>query len=72
MGGQLSITAAYTAAPAKEISVFDYSQILFAALLGIFFLGQYPDLPSLLGLCSDDLGCGLEMEIRAQASRRLK
>lgn len=49
MGGQLSITAAYTAAPAKEISVFDYSQILFAALLGIFFLGQYPDLLSLLG-----------------------
>ena len=48
-GGQLSITAAYTAAPAKEISVFDYSQILFSALLGIFFLGQYPDWMSLLG-----------------------
>lgn len=48
-GGQLSITKAYTKAPAKEISVFDYSQILFAALLGIFFFNQYPDKYSLIG-----------------------
>ncbi|MDO4167297.1 MAG: DMT family transporter [Eubacteriales bacterium] len=49
MGGQLNITAAYTYAPAKEISVFDYSQIIFAALLGFFFLGQVPDLLSVVG-----------------------
>lgn len=49
MGGQLNITAAYTYAPAKEISVFDYSQIIFAALLGFLFLGQIPDVYSLLG-----------------------
>ena len=49
MGGQLNITAAYTCAPAKEISVFDYSQILFAALLGFFFLGQIPDVLSFIG-----------------------
>ncbi len=48
-GGQLSITAAYTKAPAKEISVFDYSQILFAALLGFVFLDELPDLYSLIG-----------------------
>lgn len=27
-GGQLSITKAYTKAPAKEISVFDYTQVI--------------------------------------------
>ncbi len=48
-GGQLSITAAYSKAPAKEISVFDYSQILFAAVLGFFVLGELPDLYSVLG-----------------------
>lgn len=49
MGGQLNITAAYTYAPAKDISVFDYSQILFAALLGFLFLHQLPDVYSLIG-----------------------
>ncbi len=49
MGGQLNITAAYTYAPAKEISVFDYSQIIFAALLGFFFLDQIPDVYSVTG-----------------------
>lgn len=48
-GGQLSITAAYTKAPAKEISVFDYSQVIFAALLGFLFLGQIPDQMSIIG-----------------------
>ncbi len=47
--GQLSITKAYTWAPAKEISVFDYTQVVFAALLGIIFLGQIPDSYSLIG-----------------------
>lgn len=49
MGGQLNITAAYTYAPAKEISVYDYSQILFAALLGFIFLDQIPDILSVIG-----------------------
>ena len=48
-GGQISITAAYTKAPASEISVFDYSQILFAAILGFLFLDQIPDRFSILG-----------------------
>lgn len=42
-GGQFSITAAYCYAPAREISVYDYSQIVFSALLGFLFLGQIPD-----------------------------
>lgn len=48
-GGQIFITKAYTKAPAKEISVFDYTQVLFAALLGFVFFGQIPDWMSLVG-----------------------
>jgi drug/metabolite transporter (DMT)-like permease len=48
-GGQLCITAAYTKAPAKEISVFDYSQVLFAAIWGMLFLNQVPDVLSVIG-----------------------
>ena len=39
-GGQFFITAAYRLAPAKEIAVFDYAQVLFAAILGYFILSQ--------------------------------
>ncbi len=48
-GGQFFITAAYRFAPAKEISVFDYAQVPFAALLGFFFLHQIPKPLSLAG-----------------------
>ena len=48
-GGQFSITAAYCHAPAREISVYDYSQIIFATLLGLFFLGELPDIFSIIG-----------------------
>lgn len=48
-GGQFSITAAYTYAPAREISVYDYSQIIFSAVLGFLLFGQVPDLFSWLG-----------------------
>lgn len=54
-GGQFAITAAYCYAPAKEISVYDYSQIVFAAILGFLLFGQVPDLYSSLGyviICS--------------------
>jgi len=48
-GGQIFITKAYSNAPAKEISVYDYSIVIFAAILGFFFLGQIPDLLSIIG-----------------------
>lgn len=48
-GGQFSITAAYSKAAAKEISVFDYTQVIFAALLGFVFLEQIPDTFSVIG-----------------------
>lgn len=48
-GGQFGITAAYTYAPAKEVSVYDYSQIIFSAVLGYFLFNQLPDGWSVLG-----------------------
>lgn len=54
-GGQFSITAAYCNAPAREISVYDYSQIIFATLLGFIFLQEIPDIYSVIGyviICS--------------------
>ena len=54
-GGQFSVTAAYFHAPAKEISVYDYSQIIFSAILGFVVFGQIPDVLSWIGyaiICS--------------------
>ena len=48
-GGQFSITAAYCYSPAKEISVYDYSQIVFAAILGMIIFQQIPDTYSIIG-----------------------
>lgn len=48
-GGQFTITAAYCHAPAKDVSVYDYSQIIFAAMLGYIVFGQIPDLLSWIG-----------------------
>ncbi|MCU6752345.1 DMT family transporter [Bovifimicola ammoniilytica] len=47
--GQFTVTQAYAKAPAKDISVFDYSQVLFAAILGFLFLNQIPDIYSIIG-----------------------
>ena len=48
-GGQFSITAAYSYAPANQISVYDYSMMIFSTLLGFFVLGQVPDALSFIG-----------------------
>ena len=47
--GQFAITAAYTYAPASELSVYDYTQVIFASILGFLFLGEIPDVLSIIG-----------------------
>lgn len=47
--GQFAITSAYRFAPAREISVYDYTQVVFSALLGWAVFAQLPDRFSLLG-----------------------
>ena len=57
--GQFGITKAYLYAPAKEISVYDYSQVLFAAGLGYLFFRQMPDAWSVVGyilICGAGIG----------------
>ena len=47
--GQFTITAAYAYAPAREISVFDYTQVVFAAILGFILFGDVPNILSFVG-----------------------
>ncbi len=47
--GQFAITSAYRYAPAKELSVFDYTQVIFAALIGIVAFSETPVLLSIIG-----------------------
>lgn len=48
-GGQYFITTAYSKAPAKEISIYDYSQIIFTTLLSFIVFGDLPDILSFIG-----------------------
>lgn len=47
--GQFAITTAYRFAPAKKLSVFDYVQVIFAALWGFLFLHEVPVPLSIIG-----------------------
>ena len=47
--GQYGVTFAYKFAAAKNISVFDYSQVLFSGIFGYIFFGEFPDFQSLIG-----------------------
>ncbi len=46
---QFAVTLAYKIAPAKEISVFDYSQVMFASLWGLLLFSEVPDKWSVAG-----------------------
>ena len=46
---QILITIAYGKAPAKEISIVEYSEIVFAALLGFIFDHELADKTSMIG-----------------------
>src|SRR5699024_11830339 len=41
--GQFGITVAYKYAPAKEISIFFYSTVVYSALISIVLFDQIPD-----------------------------
>lgn len=66
--GQFGITNAYIFAPTKEISVYDYSQVVFAALLGFILFGQIPDLFSIFGYI---LICGAGIAMFFYNKRRM-
>jgi Predicted permeases len=47
--GQFGITFAYKYAPAREISIFDYTNIIFSALISLCLFGVLPDFLSVIG-----------------------
>lgn len=47
--GQFGITLAYKYAPAKEISIFDYSNIIFSAIISLIVFDMLPDYYSVFG-----------------------
>lgn len=47
--GNYFVTLAYKYAPSREISIFDYSQIIFSMLFGIVIFGEFPDQFSIVG-----------------------
>lgn len=47
--GQFGLTIAYSFAPAKEISIFFYSTIIFTAIFSIVVFNEVPDLLSIFG-----------------------
>lgn len=49
MMGQIFVTKAYYYAPAREISVYDYTQVIFAGFFGWILFGEVPDALSVLG-----------------------
>ncbi|MBR5228959.1 MAG: DMT family transporter [Firmicutes bacterium] len=47
--GQFLVTGAYIHAPANEISIFDYTTIVFSTVWGLIFFNQIPDIFSFMG-----------------------
>lgn len=47
--GQFGITLAYKFAPARDISIFTYSTVIFTTVLSFTFFGEGPDAFSLIG-----------------------
>ncbi len=48
--GQYGITFAYRYAAPGQISIYDYSMVIFSVLLGVLVLGERPDVYTLLGI----------------------
>lgn len=47
--GQIALTSAYNRCEASEVSIYDYSNIIFSSLLGYLFLSETPDKLSITG-----------------------
>ena len=46
---QITFTKAYQLAPASLVSLYNYSQIIFACTFGILFFKEIPDLSTISG-----------------------
>ncbi len=48
--GQIFLTRAYAHAPAARVTPYIYGEVVFAALLGWYFLSEIPNLPATVGM----------------------
>lgn len=65
--GQFFITAGYSSAPGREISVFEFAQVLFSAFFGFLLFNQVPDHLSIIGyLLIIGMGSASLLEIRKE------
>jgi drug/metabolite transporter (DMT)-like permease len=48
-GGQFSLTVAYRYAPAGEVSIYNYSNVIFSSIFGFMLFAEIPDLLSVSG-----------------------
>lgn len=49
--GQIFLTIAYKMTDPGQVSIFNYSGVVFAGLLGVIFFGEVIDFVSLIGIC---------------------
>ncbi len=69
--GQFCMSAAYKRAPSSVLSVFEYSQVLFTAVLGMIIFAQFPDAYSLLGY-TIVIGASAMMAVHSKRSGEIK
>lgn len=67
--GQFGVTAAYRLTEPRKIAIFDYSNIIFASLLGWFFFEQMPDRLSFIGFAVIICAALILMSARRNAPR---
>ena len=66
--GQFGITWAYRFAEPRQLAVYDYTGIIFAALLGFLVFGQVPDALSFLGFATI-IGMGLVLHFHPRIAK---
>jgi drug/metabolite transporter (DMT)-like permease len=61
--GQFGITWGYRFSEPRQVAVYDYTGIVFAALLGFIAFGQTPDMFSIVGFAAI-IGMGFLLHFR--------
>lgn len=69
--GQFGVTYGYAYAPAKSVSVFEYTQVAFAALLGFIVFSEVPDIYSWIGYIVIS-GVGIAMIVAGACEQKTK
>ncbi|MEI3307221.1 MAG: DMT family transporter [Dysosmobacter sp.] len=68
-GGQIGLTYAYQKAPAAEVSIYDYSGIIFSAILGYVLLDESLSLSTIVGAALITAGRALVLLCKSETGR---